>query len=54
MSAIIAGCIRENKRDLSDLAEISGTHAAPHDFCISRFWYVADKQNFVGSERFAE
>ena len=35
-------------------AEIRGANDAPHDFGISRFGYVADEQNFLGSERFAE
>ena len=35
-------------------AEISGSNDTPHDFGISRFGNVADEQNFLGSERFAE
>jgi len=35
-------------------AEIRGAHYSAHHFCISRFWYVADEQNFLGSERFAK
>ena len=31
-----------------------GAHDAAHHFCVSRFWYVADEQNFLGSERFAK
>jgi hypothetical protein len=34
-------------------AEIGGAHDAVHHFRISGFWYVADGQNFLGSERFA-
>ena len=42
------GCVAEF------FAEIRGADDAAHDFCISRFWYVADEQNFLGSERFAK
>jgi len=36
------------------VAEIRGAHNAAHHFRVSRFWYVADGQNFLGSERFAK
>jgi hypothetical protein len=36
------------------VAEVGGTYNAAHHFCVSRFWYVADEQNFLGSERFAK
>jgi hypothetical protein len=36
------------------VAEGGGTYNAAHHFCVSRFWYVADEQNFLGSERFAK
>lgn len=35
-------------------AETGSAHNAAHHFCVARFWYVADEQNFLGSERFAE
>jgi hypothetical protein len=35
-------------------AEVRGAHNPAHHFCVARFWYVADEQNFLGSERFAE
>jgi len=35
-------------------AEIRGAHNPTHDFCVPRFCYVADEQNFLGSERFAK
>jgi hypothetical protein len=35
-------------------AEIRGAHDAGHHFRVSRFWYIADEQNFLGSERFAK
>ena len=35
-------------------AEIRGSHDATHHFRVSCFWYVADEQNFLGSERFAK
>ena len=34
--------------------EIRRADDAAHHFRVSRFWYVADEQNFLGSERFAE
>jgi hypothetical protein len=43
-----SGCVAEF------FAQVRGAHDAAHDFCISRFWYVADEQNFLGSERFAK
>ena len=44
----------QRRRIAEFFAEISGSNDAPHDFGISRFGYVADEQNFLGSERFAE
>ena len=35
-------------------AEIRGANDAAHDFCVSRFWYVADENDFLGRERFAK
>jgi len=35
-------------------AEIGGADDATHHFRVSRFWYVADEQNFLESERFAK
>ena len=35
-------------------AEISGSNDAPHDFGVSRFWYVADENHLARRERFAE
>ena len=48
MTCFLTRCIAEL------FAEISGSNDAPHDFGISRFMNVADEQNFLGSERFAE
>jgi hypothetical protein len=33
-------------------AEIGGAHNAALHFCVSRFWYVADENDFTWSERF--
>jgi len=44
----------QGRRVAEFLAEIGRAHNATHDFCVSRFWYVADEQNFLGSERFAK
>jgi len=33
-------------------AEIRGARCGA-SLCVSRFWYIADEQNFLGSERFA-
>ena len=35
------------------VAQIRCAHDATHDLCVSRFWYVADKNDFLGSEHFA-
>jgi len=35
-------------------AQISGAHNPAHHFRVSGFWYIADEQNFLGSERFAK
>ena len=35
-------------------AKIYGAHDAAHHFRVSRFWDVADEQEFLGSERFAK
>ena len=35
-------------------AETGSAHDAPHDFCVSRFWYVADENDLPRRERFAE
>ena len=40
------GCVAEF------FAEISGAHDRAHHFAF-RVWYVAEEQNFLGSERFA-
>jgi hypothetical protein len=35
-------------------AEIRGAYDAAHHFCISRFWYIADENDFTRRERFAK
>src|SRR5262245_47523203 len=42
------GCVAEF------FAEICGAYNAAHHFCVSRFWYVADENDFTRRERFAE
>jgi len=34
-------------------AEVCGADDAPHHFGVSRFWYVADENDFARCERFA-
>ena len=34
--------------------QVRGAHDAAHHFRVSRLWYIADEQNFLGSERFAK
>lgn len=36
------------------VAETGSALNAEHHFCVWRFWYVADEQNFLGNERFAK
>jgi hypothetical protein len=35
-------------------ASLRSLRDPPHDFCISCFWYVTDKEHLARRERFAE
>jgi hypothetical protein len=52
---LIQGCRVFHRRGVAEFfAEVRGANNVAHHFCVSRFWYVADEQNFLGSERFAK